>query len=220
MERLSHEFDAVGFYLSGHPLDQYERVLQKLGVKRYAEFEAMTERGSCAGQLAGIVMSARERKSQRGNKFAFGMFSDTTGQFEAVIFSDTLAQCGDLLELQARQCCSPSSPGATVHGQMRIEGVESLDKAAAGRAARPEGRARPPLHSAGRSAGRLAHRRCSVTPEAGGKARSAWCCRSRTRARDRLVIPAADVCPRARICRPPWRSGSVRDLTVRALRHC
>ena len=33
MERLSHEFDAVGFYLSGHPLDQYELALKKLGVK-------------------------------------------------------------------------------------------------------------------------------------------------------------------------------------------
>ena len=93
-----HEFDAVGFYLSGHPLDSYERVLQKLGVKRYAEFELMTERGSCEGRLAGIVISARERRSQKGNKFAFAMFSDMTGQFEAVVFSDTLAQCGDLLE--------------------------------------------------------------------------------------------------------------------------
>ncbi len=49
MERLSHEFDAIGFYLSGHPLDSYERVLQKLGVKRFAEFEALSERGSLRG---------------------------------------------------------------------------------------------------------------------------------------------------------------------------
>ena len=49
MERLSNEFDAVGFYLSGHPLDQYELALKKLGVKRYVEFEAMTERGACNG---------------------------------------------------------------------------------------------------------------------------------------------------------------------------
>ena len=51
-----------------------------------------------AGRLAGIVISARERRSQKGNKFAFAMFSDTTGQFEAVIFSDTLAARGSLLE--------------------------------------------------------------------------------------------------------------------------
>ncbi len=132
MERLSHEFEAVGFYLSGHPLDSYERVLQKLGVKRYVDFEALTERGSCEGRLAGIVISARERKSQRGNKFAFAMFSDTTGQFEAVVFSDTLAQCRDLLEPGTAVLLSVAAErdGDTV--KMRVEGLEALDKAAAG----------------------------------------------------------------------------------------
>ena len=132
MERLSHEFEAVGFYLSGHPLDSYERVLQKLGVKRYSEFEALTERGACEGRLAGIVISARERKSQRGNKFAFALFSDTTGQFEAVIFSDTLAQCRELLEpgTPVLLAVSAERDGDTV--KMRVEGLEALDKAAAG----------------------------------------------------------------------------------------
>ena len=132
MERLSHEFEAVGFYLSGHPLDSYERVLQKLGVKRYVEFEALAERGSCEGRLAGIVIAARERKSQRGNKFAFAVFSDTTGQFEAVIFSDTLAQARDLLEPGTAVLLSvvAERDGDTV--KLRVESLEALDKAAAG----------------------------------------------------------------------------------------
>jgi DNA polymerase-3 subunit alpha len=131
MERLSHEFDAVGFYLSGHPLDSYEKVLQKLGVKRYAEFEAMAERGACEGRLAGIVIAARERKSQRGNKFAFGMFSDTTGQFEAVIFSDTLAAARDLLEPGTPVLLSVTAERDGETMKMRVEGLEALDKAAA-----------------------------------------------------------------------------------------
>ena len=93
------EFEAVGFYLSGHPLDDYESVLAQARRQRYAEFEATLERGRRQrGRLAGIVVSARERRSQKGNKFAFAMFSDATGQFEAVIFSDTLAAARDLLE--------------------------------------------------------------------------------------------------------------------------
>ncbi len=132
MDQLAHEFDAIGFYLSGHPLDSYERVLQKLGVKRFSEFEALTERGSCEGRLAGIVISARERKSQRGNKFAFAMFSDTTGQFEAVIFSDTLNACRDLLEpgTPVLLAVAAERDGDTV--KMRVEGLEALDKAAEG----------------------------------------------------------------------------------------
>jgi DNA polymerase-3 subunit alpha len=131
MERLQHEFDAVGFFLSGHPLDQYVPALKKLGVRTYAEFEAMTERGASEGRLAGIVISARERKSAKGNKFAFAMFSDTTGQFEAVIFSDTLEASGDLLEAGKPVVLTVEAEreGETV--KMRVTSIASLAVAAA-----------------------------------------------------------------------------------------
>ena len=131
MERLAAEFEAVGFYLSGHPLDQYERVLGKLGVKRYTEFEAATARGATAGRLAGIVIAARERRSQKGNKFAFATFSDMTGQFEAVIFSDTLATARDLLEPGTAVIVSVEAErdGETI--KLRAQSIEALDKAAA-----------------------------------------------------------------------------------------
>ena len=130
MERLAMEFEAVGFYLSGHPLDQYERVLSKLGVKRFTEFEAAAARGATAGRLAGIVISARERRSQKGNKFAFAMFSDMTGQFEAVIFSDTLAQCRDLLEPGTPVIVSVEAERDGETLKMRVQSLEALDKAA------------------------------------------------------------------------------------------
>lgn len=131
MERLAAEFEAVGFYLSGHPLDEYETVLGKLGVKRFTEFEALTERGATAGRLAGIVISARERRSQKGNKFAFAMFSDMTGQFEAVIFSDTLAVSRDLLEPGTAVIASVEAERDGDTLKMRVQSLEALDKAAA-----------------------------------------------------------------------------------------
>jgi DNA polymerase III subunit alpha len=131
MERLQHEFDAIGFFLSGHPLDQYVPALNKLGVKTFTAFESATEKGATQGRLAGIVLSARERKSAKGNKFAFAMFSDTTGQFEAVIFSDTLAAAGDLLEPGTAVVLTVEAErdGDTV--KMRVQGIESLNGAAA-----------------------------------------------------------------------------------------
>jgi DNA polymerase-3 subunit alpha len=131
IERLAAEFEAVGFYLSGHPLDQYETALAKLGVRTFTEFEALTARGATAGRLAGIVLSARERRSQKGNKFAFAMFSDATGQFEAVIFSDTLAQCRDLLVAGAAVIVSVEAERDGDTLKLRVQSVESLDKAAA-----------------------------------------------------------------------------------------
>ncbi|MEQ1670236.1 MAG: OB-fold nucleic acid binding domain-containing protein, partial [Hyphomicrobium sp.] len=132
MEKLASEFEAVGFYLSGHPLDNYQRVLGKLGVKKFTEFELASQRGATAGRLAGIVIAARERRSQKGNKFAFAMFSDMTGQFEAVIFSDTLAVCRELLEPGTPVLISVEAERDGDTLKMRVQSLESLDKAAAG----------------------------------------------------------------------------------------
>jgi DNA polymerase III subunit alpha len=132
MERLDEEFKAIGFYLSGHPLDAYETTLTTLNIMSYVEFlSAVVDRGAKGGRLAGIVVSARERRSAKGNKFAFAMFSDQTGSFEAVIFSDTLDACGHLLEAGTAVVIAVEAErdGDTV--KMRVQGLEALDTAAA-----------------------------------------------------------------------------------------
>jgi DNA polymerase-3 subunit alpha len=98
IETLTQELAAVGFYLSGHPLDDYADALARLNVLRWSEFEAKVRaQGAAEARLAATVASHQERKSKSGNRFSFTGFSDPTGQFEAVIFSDTLALAGDLL---------------------------------------------------------------------------------------------------------------------------
>ena len=129
MEKLQKEFDAIGFFLSGHPLDQYARALEKLKVHRYVDFEAATARGVSAGRLAGIVISARERRSQKGNKFAFAMFSDSSGQYEAVIFSDTLAASRDLLEAGKAVLVSVEGERDGDAVKLRVQEIRSLDQA-------------------------------------------------------------------------------------------
>jgi len=132
MERLQHEFEAVGFFLSGHPLDAYAAVLGKLGVLSFTELEARADRGATAGRLAGVVVNARERRSQKGNKFAFAMFSEPTGQFEVVIFSETLAQSRHLLEPGTAVLINVEGERDGEALKLRAQSVESLDKAAEG----------------------------------------------------------------------------------------
>ena len=129
---FQYEFDAVGFYLSGHPLDQLRARAAEARRQELRRVRGADRARRGAGQLAGIVISARERRSQKGNKFAFAMFSDATGQFEAVIFSDTLAQCRDLLEpgTPVLLAVAAERDGDTV--KMRVEGMRGLDKAVAG----------------------------------------------------------------------------------------
>ena len=131
MDKLAKEFDAVGFFLSGHPLDQYGKVLNKLNVTRFVDFEQAVQRGASAGNLAGIVIAARERRSAKGNKFAFAMFSDSSGQFEAVIFSDTLALAGGLLEGGTPVLLSVEAERDGETMKMRVQGIRGLNDAAA-----------------------------------------------------------------------------------------
>ena len=97
MDRLAHEFEAIGFYLSGHPLEEYRPALRRLGIDTWAEFVAKVRGGATAGRLAGTVIHRQERRSRQGNRFAFVGLSDPTGQYEVVVFSDTLATARDLL---------------------------------------------------------------------------------------------------------------------------
>ncbi len=99
-ERLSEEFKAIGFYLSGHPLDDYMAPLKRSGVMTLDDLVAETENkgGAMIGKLAGSVSGRQERKSARGNRFAFVQLSDPTGAYEVTMFSDTLEKARDFLE--------------------------------------------------------------------------------------------------------------------------
>ncbi len=98
MDRLTNEFDAVGFFLSGHPLDEYMSALKRKGVVPWQEFASdVRANKATAGKLAGTVAYKQERKSKNGNRFAFAGFSDPTGQFETIIFADTLSATRDHL---------------------------------------------------------------------------------------------------------------------------
>lgn len=98
VERLGQEHQAIGFYLSGHPLDDYMGPLKRKKVMTLTELAAACERGPVVGKIAGSVSSRQERKSAKGNRFAFVQLSDPTGLYEVTVFSDTLEQARDFLE--------------------------------------------------------------------------------------------------------------------------
>src|SRR6202008_5031494 len=79
-----------------------------------------------------VVVSARERRSQKGKKIAFSMFSEPTGQFEAVIFSDTLAQCRPLLEPGTAVLVSVEGERDGDTLKLRAQAIEDLNAAAEG----------------------------------------------------------------------------------------
>src|SRR5205823_10210974 len=99
VERLQHEFAAIGFYLSSHPLEPYGKSLERAGVIRFAELPAgLAANEGARFKLAGIVVDKKERSSARGNRFAFVQMSDPSGMFEVTLFAELLSQMRGLLE--------------------------------------------------------------------------------------------------------------------------
>jgi DNA polymerase-3 subunit alpha len=98
-EKLQHEFDSIGFYLSSHPLDAYARNLARIDVVRFADLPArLAAGGSTRFRLAGVPIARRERNSARGSRFAFIQMSDTSGVYEVMAFAEVLAQSRQLLD--------------------------------------------------------------------------------------------------------------------------
>lgn len=99
LELLRHEFDAVGFYLSAHPLDNMASQLDRLKVVPSSQVEqALLTAPTNRLRMAGIVVRKQERTSQKGNRFAFVQVSDPYGVFEMMVFSETLNASRELLD--------------------------------------------------------------------------------------------------------------------------
>ncbi len=99
LDKLKHEFSAIGFYLSAHPLDAYSGPLGRMKVVRSADLAvAMKKGGSTRYKMAGIIVSKKEKTSKSGNRFAFVELSDATGGYEVTLFSEILAVNRAMLE--------------------------------------------------------------------------------------------------------------------------
>jgi len=96
LEKLRYEFEALGFFLSAHPLDIYGTSLSRLGVTTSDHLMGLADGASV--KLAGTVLVKQERTSKAGQKFAFVQLSDGQGVFEIAVFSEIFSQCRDLLE--------------------------------------------------------------------------------------------------------------------------
>jgi len=132
-DRLSREFEAVGFFLTGHPLDDYKDVLEALGAETWVELAAKARLRRVVGTLAGTVLHARERQGKTGNAYAFVAFSDATGQFEAVVFSELLAASRSLLEPGTAVLLNVEAETDGENIKVRVQSIVSLDRAAEAR---------------------------------------------------------------------------------------
>ncbi|HEY7384480.1 MAG TPA: DNA polymerase III subunit alpha [Beijerinckiaceae bacterium] len=129
--RLQKEYDAIGFFLSGHPLDEYGPLLDKLRVQKWVDFCRSVRSGTAVGRIAATVLDRTERRTKSGNKMGIVMLSDQTGHFEAIIFSEGLQRFRDLLEPGRAVALVIQAGLEGEEVRARIQSVEALDEAVA-----------------------------------------------------------------------------------------
>jgi DNA polymerase-3 subunit alpha len=87
-ERLSKEFEAVGFFISNHPLNQFTEIFDDYKIQDYSMFNLDDETKD--SNIAATLLKISERKTAKGNSYAVLKLTDLTSVFELFIFSDIL----------------------------------------------------------------------------------------------------------------------------------
>ena len=94
-ELLTEEFKSLGFYLTNHPLNEFEEIFNQLNIDSYNKFY---ENDLNEGLVAGTIMSIQEKKSAKGTPYAIVKFSDKKAEFELFLFAEILVSNRDKLK--------------------------------------------------------------------------------------------------------------------------
>ena len=95
-DRLSKEFEAVGFFISDHPLNQYKEIFDDYNIKDYQTFNSDDDLKDT--NIAATLLKINERKTAKGNSYAILKLTDLKSVFELFVFSDILALNREILK--------------------------------------------------------------------------------------------------------------------------
>ncbi len=84
--KLAKEFEALGFYISDHPLNQYKSIFNQYNIINYEDFESNND--ILSSNIACTILKVQEKKTQKGTSYGIIKFSDLSNVFELFIFSD------------------------------------------------------------------------------------------------------------------------------------
>ena len=95
-ERLSKEFESVGFFISDHPLNQFTEIFNDYKIIDYSSFISKEDLKDT--NIAATLLKVQERKTAKGNSYAVLKLTDLSSVFELFIFSDVLELNREILK--------------------------------------------------------------------------------------------------------------------------
>ena len=94
-ERLSKEFETLGFFISDHPLNQYKEFFLQYNIVNFNDYNS--NENLKEGVIAATILKIQEKKNQKGMSYAIIKFTDLGGVFELFVFSDLFETKRDIL---------------------------------------------------------------------------------------------------------------------------
>ncbi|SDM17710.1 DNA polymerase III, alpha subunit [Modicisalibacter muralis] len=119
-ERLAGEKDTLGLYLTGHPIDEYEKELSRFVSTRISDLKPSRE----PQRVAGLVVAMRTMKSKRGDTMAFVTLDDRTGRIEASLFGELFDQVRNTLGQDQVLIVEGEVQSDDYSGGLRLRGKE------------------------------------------------------------------------------------------------
>ncbi|MEB8431008.1 DNA polymerase III subunit alpha [Cocleimonas sp. KMM 6892] len=131
--RLRYEKDAIGLYITGHPINAYQEEVEQLrsrSLKQMAEDDGRTRYSKKPITLVGLVSAIRTQTTDRGKR-AFVTLDDKTSYYEIFIFSNVYEQYEDLIKKEEVLVVEGSlnSDYATGAVRLRIEALHDIQSA-------------------------------------------------------------------------------------------
>ncbi len=95
-ERLSKEFESVGFFISDHPLNQFKEIFDDYKITDYSNFVSNEDLKD--SNIAATLLKVQERKTAKGTSYAVLKLTDLSSVFELFIFSDILESNREIIK--------------------------------------------------------------------------------------------------------------------------
>ena len=124
-ERLAHEKDMLGFYLSGHPLERYRTDLSEMGMRSVNDLTGLPDGAEV--QIGGVLTEVKPHTTRDGRPMAFGTLEDLSGTVDLVVFSDNFEKLreqllvDEMVVLQGRFSTRNGRSSVQVENVMPIE---------------------------------------------------------------------------------------------------
>ncbi|MDE2887175.1 MAG: DNA polymerase III subunit alpha [Gemmatimonadota bacterium] len=126
-ERLAHEKEMLGFYLSGHPLERYRTDLAALGIRSSQDVAALPEGAEV--KLGGLISETRSHTDRNGRPMAFGTIEDLDGALDLVVFPDTFERVRASFVTDAMVVIQGRLSGRNGRQSLQVEKVLSMEHA-------------------------------------------------------------------------------------------